>query len=151
MFKNSVFVADKELGREIKNIKKIILHCSDSDNPAHNDISVIRQWHLKRGFLDCGYHYFIKADGTLQVGRALYIIGAHCIGHNFDSIGICLSGKNSFSHNQLYATWILCRDLMERFEIKRKDIYPHNYFSKNKTCPNFKLTKLWSFDNDGVA
>jgi N-acetyl-anhydromuramyl-L-alanine amidase AmpD len=137
---------DKEFSRKISGIKKIILHCSDSDNPKHDDISVIKAWHLERGFLDVGYHFFIKKDGKNQIGRPIYMIGAHCIGHNIDSVGLCLSGKKIFSDNQLKATNILCHTLIQRFRLSVHDVYPHNHFDANKTCPNFLISKIWSFD-----
>lgn len=30
----------------MRNINKIIIHCSDTDNPKHNNIEVIRGWHI---------------------------------------------------------------------------------------------------------
>src|SRR5678809_728655 len=75
----------------MRKINKIIVHCSDSDVKGHDDISIIRGWHVnERNFNDVGYHYFIKWNGTIQTGRALDIVGAHCYGHNKDSIGCLL-------------------------------------------------------------
>jgi hypothetical protein len=132
----------KELSREIKNINKIIIHCSDSDIHAHDDISVIRKWHLERGFNDVGYHFFVKKNGIVQTGRAIHMIGAHCVNQNLTSIGICLSGKINFTETQFIHARELCEALMDRYKIKESGIYPHCYFSKNKTCPNFNLEKL---------
>ncbi len=43
-----------------------------------------------------GYHYYIKLDGTIQEGRNLEEVGAHCKGHTAASIGIGLEGgKNA--------------------------------------------------------
>jgi len=136
----------KELSREIRHINKIIIHCSDSDNVAHDDISVIRQWHLKRGFVDVGYHYFVKINGIVQIGRPMYMVGAHCINQNLTSIGICLSGRHSFTEKQFLATRQLCEDLEDRYKIKETEIYPHNYFDKKKTCPNFNIGELRRYD-----
>lgn len=75
----------------MRKINKVILHCSDSDYANHDDIKVIKEWHLARKFNDVGYHYFIRKDGLIQKGRDITIIGAHCKGQNKSSIGICLS------------------------------------------------------------
>jgi N-acetylmuramoyl-L-alanine amidase len=136
----------KELSREIRHINKLIIHCSDSDNPKHDDVSVIRQWHLKRGFVDVGYHYFIKKNGIIQIGRPMYMVGAHCLNQNLTSIGICLSGKIEFTSDQFRATRQLCEDLVDRYKIKETEIYPHNHFDKKKSCPNFNLDELRKYD-----
>lgn len=132
--------------REIRQIAKIILHCSDSDNIEHDNIEVIRQWHKSRGFNDVGYHFFIRSSGQIEIGRPIYKIGAHCLSHNFNSIGVCLSGKTNFSNDQFHATYILIRDLLARFKLSRYAVFPHNYFDKKKTCPNFEIDELWQFD-----
>lgn len=118
-------------------INKIIIHCSDSDVKDHDDISVIDQWHKQRGWNGVGYHYFIQNDGNIQKGRNLDQVGAHCEGHNSDSIGICLSGKHNFTRNQFYSLAFLIKKLQKEYDIK--EIEGHNYYDKSKTCPNFDV------------
>lgn len=72
--------------------EKIVVHCSATPGDRDIDISDVRAWHLKRGFRDVGYHFFIKLDGTIQRGRRCDEQGAHVYGHNSDSIGICYAG-----------------------------------------------------------
>ena len=57
-------------------MSNIILHCSDSNNAKHDDVSIINQWHKEKGWNSCGYHYFIKKNGELQTGRFEDEIGA---------------------------------------------------------------------------
>ena len=66
----------------MREINKIIVHCSDSDVKAHDDISVIKGWYVnERNFNDVGYHFFFyKKDGTVQKGRDLATIGAQAKG-----------------------------------------------------------------------
>jgi N-acetylmuramoyl-L-alanine amidase len=125
-----------------RKINKIVVHCSDSDIHNHDDITVIDEWHLERGFRKVGYHFYIKKDGTVQKGRELYEIGAHCKGQNSDSIGICLGGRHNFTTIQFHALKGLLYDLTNQFNLKTTDIFPHNYFENNKTCPNFDLNKI---------
>ncbi len=80
--------------RSFKVIDKIISHISDSPYDHHDDISVIRQWHLERGFSDVGYHYFIKRNGEIQGGRSIKRRGADCLGQNYNSVGVCLHGMS---------------------------------------------------------
>lgn len=80
-------------------INEIIIHCSAT--PEGRDVSVadIRQWHLQRGFNDIGYHYVVYRDGSVHIGRPLRQVGAHCLGHNAHSIGICyIGGCEAVSH-----------------------------------------------------
>ena len=129
----------------MRKINKIILHCSLSDVPAHDDIAIIDQWHKERGWkgvlhngkrIYCGYHYFLTSNGKLQYGRPIGDAGAHCRGHNHDSIGICLHGKDRF-HPAQFGT---LRKLLESldFALRIKDVYGHcDFDSKKPFCPGF--------------
>ena len=68
--------------------------------------TLIDDWHRVRGFRRAagwvarhnpllkhiGYHYVIDVDGQLWNGRHLAEAGAHAVGHNARSVGICLVG-----------------------------------------------------------
>jgi len=120
----------------MRKIEKIILHCSDSDIKAHDDISVIKEWHLARNFKDVGYHYFIRKDGMIQKGRSWNTVGAHARGQNKHSIGICLSGRHKFTPIQFKALEHLIERV--RCEAPEATIHGHCEFS-SKTCPNFDV------------
>lgn len=123
-----------------RKVTKIIVHCSDSQNVAHDDIEVIRKWHVEeRGWKNVGYHFFITQSGKLQQGRYTDEIGAHCEGHNAESIGICLSGKDKFMPVQFKRLREICRVLKQMYKIRDDQIFPHNHFNKSKTCPNFDI------------
>lgn len=127
----------------MRKISKIIVHCSDSDYSHHDDISVIRKWHTEeRGWKDVGYHYFIKSDGQVQVGRPVEQVGAHVKNHNRDSIGICLHGRKTFTDAQFYSLKALLYDLMIRHNLRTTDIYGHRDFDSKKTCPNFDVKRI---------
>jgi len=70
---------------------RIVIHHSAS--PANTTMEQVDQWHRNQGFSMIGYHYFIEADGTAREGRAVWAVGAHAIGANNDSVGICLAGN----------------------------------------------------------
>jgi hypothetical protein len=133
----------------MRDITRIIVHCSDSDISAHDDISVIREWHVhERGFNDVGYHFFIKSNGDIQEGRPLELAGAHVHGHNTDSIGICLHGKYIFTPAQFKALRRLVLTLRFEYDIPEENVHGHREFSNYKTCPNFnvreKLSTNWT-------
>jgi len=133
----------------MREINKIIIHCSDS---AFGDAKLINKWHLERGFDEIGYNYVIcngyiesskhynkYADGEVQIGRDIEKIPAHCRGQNSHSIGICLIGVDEFSDVQLAESLILVRKLMKKYNLKISDVYGHYEFNTNKTCPNIDM------------
>lgn len=124
----------------MRQINKHIIHCSDSE---FGDVKIFRQWHKQRGFNDVGYHYIIKQDGEIEVGRTLDIVGAHCKGHNKHSIGTCLVGRDKFTKEQFEALRRL--DTMLKAMFKGMTTHPHNEFSP-KTCPNFDVKRV--LEND---
>jgi len=135
---------------KVRKINKIIVHCSDS---LWGDAQIIDKWHKEdRGWSGIGYHFVIlngirrynapydkSIDGAIEDGRPVTEIGAHVKGHNRDSIGICLIGKEHFSATQLLVTLPdLLGRLIEEHNLMRSDVFGHRDFS-TKTCPNFDV------------
>ena len=63
--------------------------------PAGESPADIRRWHLERGWAEIGYHFVIRKSGDLEIGRSLEYQGAHCLGINDQSIGVCCSGMKA--------------------------------------------------------
>ena len=77
----------------MREINKIIIHCSATREGENFDVAEIRKWHVEgRGWSDIGYHFYIDLYGEIHKGRDIAKIGAHCKGHNRNSIGICYCG-----------------------------------------------------------
>lgn len=126
-----------------RKVNLIVIHCSDSDVPAHDDISIIDQWHRERGWSKVGYHYFIKRNGKAQKGRCEYEIGAHAEGHNAHSIGICLSGKGKFTEAQYEMLYYLVQRACKKYNLDiMTSVVSHNSLNPHKTCPNFDVAKF---------
>lgn len=124
-------------------INLVILHCSDSDIPEHDNIDIIRKWHVEEnGWQDVGYHYFIRKCGRVEAGRPEDVIGAHCKGYNKQSIGICLSGRSEFTQAQFLSAAELIKKLLVKYELEIRDILGHRELNKGKTCPNFDLNNV---------
>ncbi|MEW6378611.1 MAG: N-acetylmuramoyl-L-alanine amidase [bacterium] len=129
-----------------RKVKKIILHCSDS---AYGEKKYLTDLHRQRGIDEVGYHFIIlngylkptgdyipKMDGQMQPGRSILVPGNHCLGHNEDSIGVCLIGRHLFSARQLLETLQdLLVELMLQFDLEPKDIYGHYELEEGKNCP----------------
>lgn len=93
-----------------------------------------------------GYHYFIDKTGKTTQGRADTDEGAHTIGQNLSSIGICLAGNFDFSlptDAQINSLKALLLKKMTEHAILRDNIYPHRHFA-NKTCYGTKLPDDWA-------
>jgi len=126
----------------MREIDKIIVHCSAT--PEGRDVSTdeIRQWHLDRGWSDIGYHFVVELDGTVCDGRPIEIAGAHARGQNADSIGVCYVGgvdedgepKDTRTEEQKDALIELLTDLKANHGTPA--IFGHRDFS-NKACPSF--------------
>ena len=130
--------------RELNAVRIIVIHCSDSERPEHDNISVINNWHIKRGFAKVGYHFYIQKSGKIQVGRGLYEVGAHAAGFNSESVGICLGGKLVFSEAQIIAAARLISNLARALPNLRSEYWliPHRFLDRSKTCPNFNLSRI---------
>ena len=76
----------------MRKIDEIIIHCSATAEGRNFTVEDVRRWHKARGFVDVGYHYLVYLDGSVHVGRPLAQVGAHCLGHNAHSIGVCYIG-----------------------------------------------------------
>nr|WP_096636365.1 N-acetylmuramoyl-L-alanine amidase [Clostridium cochlearium] len=107
-------------------------------------IEDVHQWHLNNGWSGCGYHYFIRKDGRIYIGRNEKSLGAHCINYNAISLGICLEGdfeREKVGEVQYGALANLCRYLFNRYSIDKV----HGHGELNATsCPgeNFPLERL---------
>lgn len=129
----------------MRNIDKIIIHCSATPEGKQTTVEEIRQWHLQRGWKDIGYHYIIYLDGTIHKGRPESVIGAHCSGYNKNSIGICYIGGVAKDGKTPKDTRTIGqkRALLEILKRLKKDypnatLHGHNEFA-NKACPSFNV------------
>ncbi len=118
-----------------RKVNRVFIHCSASDNPDHDDISVIEKWHKERRFAGVGYHYFITKNGDVQIGRELERSPAAQRGHNKGTIAICLHGLKDFTEDQFDALAELCSRIDAAY---RHDITFHGHCEvSSKTCPVF--------------
>lgn len=131
----------------MRKINEIIVHCSDT--PAGEDFCAadIDRWHIERGWACIGYHYVVRLDGTIEKGRDLSLPGAHCAGHNVNSIGVCYIGGRSprGEPTRYYDTRTDAQKegllgLIKALKIKYpsiKSVVGHCDYDKGKSCPCF--------------
>lgn len=105
---------------------EIIIHCSATKENQNITVERIAQMHKERGFNTIGYHYYITKDGVVHKGRPESSTGAHCLGHNDKSIGICYEGgldingkaKDTRTSKQKESIIKLIKDIKSRYKIK---------------------------------
>lgn len=126
-------------------INKIIIHCSATPEGKDFTASDIQAWHVKRGFNEIGYHFVIGLDGTVERGRNIQRVGAHCLDQNRNSIGICYIGglakdgktpKDTRTEAQKKSLLLLIRELKAKYP--RITIHGHNEYAA-KDCPCFDV------------
>jgi N-acetylmuramoyl-L-alanine amidase len=136
----------------MRSIKRIVIHCADSKPSMTNvDAREIDRWHRLRGFAEIGYHFVIKRDGMVEEGRDLKDVGAHAVGHNADSIGICMAGgmsedgkraENNFTPVQFAALKKLVDKMLIKFP--KAELLGHRDLpGVRKECPCFSVRDWW--------
>lgn len=110
--------------------------------------------HLQRGFIDVGYHFVIKRDGTIQEGRSLDRQGAHVSGYNHLSVGVCLIGGvteddvNVAENNFTEAQFASLRGLLTKLKANHfppAEILGHRDLPNvHKACPSFDVREWWN-------
>ena len=132
----------------MRDITSIIVHCSATKPFMDIGADTIREWHVEgNGWSDIGYHWVIKRNGTIEIGREESVIGAHAKGFNSDSIGICLIGgidnddksDANFTLNQYMSLMSLIDSIKNRHPIDT--VIGHRDVS-SKDCPCFDVQAL---------
>lgn len=131
----------------MRKIKHIIIHCADTYASMDIGRSEIDKWHKDRGWNGVGYHYVIRRNGIIEVGRMEQVIGAHVAGFNTNSIGICwVGGKgldNKAEDNRTIAQVDSMRLLVKSLKIRYPDaeVVGHRDLAKGRDCPCFDVRK----------
>ena len=135
----------------MRDLNRIILHCSATREGKDFSVDTIREWHVNgRGWSDIGYHWVIRLDGSIEVGRPLEKSGAHTKGHNKDSVGVCYIGgcdadgkpKDTMNPEQEKAWRMIVLSLRTLYG-NHITIHGHNEFA-NKACPSFKVKEKFA-------
>jgi len=129
-------------------IDMLVVHCSATTPSMNIGREQIRSWHIDRGFSDIGYHYVIRRNGDLEMGRPLGRAGAHAKGFNAHSIGICLVGGidetgravNNFTPAQWITLSFIIEGLKANFDLADDNVWGHCDLPEvRKECPCFDV------------
>lgn len=135
----------------------LVVHCADTYASMDIGSAEITKWHLARGWAGNGYAFIIRRCGTLELGRDLdgdgdviEETGAHAVGFNRKSIGICLVGgrgrdekpEANFTPQQL----VTLRSLLYTLKAWNPELEVVGHCDLpgvSKTCPNFDVKKWY--------
>ena len=150
----------------MRDITAIVIHTSATRANMFVDAAMIDKWHKANGYRKIGYHYVIRRDGRVELGRKETEGGAHVRNHNYNTIGICLVGglnnqtgaaENNYTPQQWNELRKLLNNLTKRFPnayvLGHRDYSPdldkdgvveaHEWF---KECPCFDAP-MWAREN----
>lgn len=120
----------------------IIIHHVGNTN---RDVSAeeIHGWHKNNGWAGIGYHFVIRKDGTIERGRPMDMLGAHCYGENWHTIGVNIVGEfDGYEPEpaQMQAAAKLIAALCRYYglEPNRQHIFGHRDFNAT-ACPGQNL------------
>ena len=132
----------------MRKITKIIVHCTATPEARAVSVAQVDAWHKERGIRCIGYHYLVGLDGTVTAGRPEQEMGAHCLGHNYESIGVCyVGGLDRVTGKPKDTRTAAQRPALRRLVEHLRDRYPgatvhgHREFAA-KACPCFDIADL---------
>lgn len=126
-----------------RKINAIIIHHSAS--PVSTTVHQIDTWHKDRGWKCIGYHFVCLEDGTIAEGRNINRRGAHTLGYNKHSIGICVTGNFQDYHcpkprfDKLMA---FVGELIEKYDLSWDHVFYHKQFANTLCCGHFLIEQI---------
>jgi N-acetylmuramoyl-L-alanine amidase len=142
----------------IKHVEFLVVHCSAT--PASRDIgrAELDVMHRQRGFNGIGYHFVVRRNGDVEIGRPSDQPGAHVEGFNSRSLGICMVGGvkpdgKTAEANFTEAQYDTLRKLLDKLLASHPDakVLGHRDLSPDKNkdrkiSPNEWLKECPTFD-----
>lgn len=130
----------------------VVVHCTATPQGRDHGVEEVRRWHRARGFEDVGYHYLVRLDGRVEVGRSEELVGAHCPdgGMNRRSVSVCYVGgvsadmsapQDTRTEAQRRSLRELVRRLQRKYSIPDSRVFGHRDFAP-KACPSFDVRTM---------
>lgn len=124
---------------------RIVIH--HTGNPTDDDLSAeqLHRSHQNLGWAGVGYHFIVRKDGTVELGRPDWAVGAHAEGFNSKSIGIHVCGNFDMAEPteaQINALQQLIADICDAYGlIASADIVVGHRDLMATACPGKNLYK----------
>lgn len=136
----------------LKEVKYLVVHCTATRLSQRVSVEDIDRWHKAQGWSGIGYHWYVDRDGHIFPGRSEREAGAHVIGYNHCSIGICYEGGLDEQGNsadtrtpaQKAALLFIIKDLKQSYP--NAIVLGHRDFpGVHKDCPCFDAKTEYSY------
>lgn len=136
----------------MRKINEIIVHCTATAEGKDFTVADIDRWHKAKGWKCIGYHYVVYRDGSVHEGRPVNEVGAHCYGHNQNSIGVVYIGgcaadgktpKDTRTPAQKRGLLNMLAKLKKEYRLPKGSIHGHRDYAA-KACPSFDATKEYA-------
>lgn len=124
---------------------KIVIH--HTGNSVDDDLSAeqIHASHKAQGWVGIGYHFVIRKDGTVELGRPDWTVGAHAYGFNSKSVAVHVCGNFNLTdptEAQINALPQLIADICDAYGlIASADIVVGHRDLMATACPGKNLYK----------
>lgn len=136
----------------LKEVKYLVVHCTATPLSQRVSVEDIDRWHKAQGWSGIGYHWYVDRDGHIFPGRSEREAGAHVIGYNHCSIGICYEGgldeqgnsADTRTPSQKAALLFIIKDLKQSYP--NAIVLGHRDFpGVHKDCPCFDAKTEYSY------
>ena len=136
----------------LKEVKYLVVHCTATRLSQRVSVEDIDRWHKAQGWSGIGYHWYVDRDGHIFPGRSEREAGAHVIGYNHCSIGICYEGgldeqgnsADTRTPSQKAALLFIIKDLKQSYP--NAIVLGHRDFpGVHKDCPCFDAKTEYSY------
>lgn len=136
-----------------REIDRIVVHCSATKEGQDFSAKDIDRWHRDRGFNKIGYHFVVKLNGEIEIGRGINEVGAHAAGYNSKSIGVCYVGgldgrgkpADTRTEEQKDSMMWLMKKLIELPSRKPIILGHRDLPNVNKACPCFDAKEEYRY------
>lgn len=106
--------------------EEIIIH----HRAGNGTVQSLHCEHVANGWVGIGYHFYVRKDGSIYRGRPLNAVGAHCVGRNATSVGVCFEGNYQAEKTMPKAQSESGKQLISYL----KGIFPYAEIIKHKDC-----------------
>ena len=115
----------------------LILHHAAGSGPVEQ----IHDYHKNtKGWSGIGYHFYVRKDGSVWYGRPVDTVGAHTLGYNAMSVGICFEGnfENETMSAEQKAAGMALVSFVRKLYPSITEVKGHGEL-KNTACPGAKF------------
>lgn len=124
----------------MREITRVIVHHAG----AITTTEAMRRHHVEeRGWSDIGYHYVVEERGRVRLGRPVHRQGAHAVGHNEGTIGVCVAvdARRQVRRRAMRALVRLVADLVHQYSLTASDVLGHGELAATE-CPGLDMERL---------